>query len=296
MLAAMQGVDAKTLSTLQDDIAFRYLANLYREPTQKEIIGALASQKGVVPWQREMYGYLGEAGQALSKEDSAYKLMIPLDMETMPEGEMQKRSADIFRMVLGMTEMTGSTGITADVFNLAYDPASKNLILPLQLQTADVLDDGAWMLGNMHRNPQAVVRGRMTTDLAMYKFKLYGSEAEAGAALAAGAADLGQFPTFDEFLRLRLEGRRFNDISAEEMAQIEREYDIGQTEFDKMRFGTDDGSLPKIDQGRPQQEPELEQRLFQFACAAERTRACRWLRYVVDAVLCQDGGQRAGEV
>lgn len=28
-LASMQGVDAKTLSTLQDDIAFRYLANLY---------------------------------------------------------------------------------------------------------------------------------------------------------------------------------------------------------------------------------------------------------------------------
>ena len=73
----------------------------------------------------------------------------------------------------------------------------------------------------MHRNPQAVVRGRMTTDLAMYKFRLYGSEAEAGGA-GGRRGESGQFPTFDEFLQAALEGRRFNDISAEEMAQIER--------------------------------------------------------------------------
>jgi hypothetical protein len=223
-LAVAPGVDTKTLTALQSDIAYRYLANLYREPSQKEIIDALAGQKGVVPWQKEMYSYLGEANQALSQEDPVYKLMIPLDMETLRQGETQGRSADIYRMILGMSEMEGSTGINVDVFNIGYDPASKNLIVPLQLQTPDVLDSGQWMLGNMHSNPQAVVRGRMTADLAMYKFRLYGAEAEAGAA----GIERARFPSFDEYIQTALESRGNVPFSPEEMAAIEADYNAAE--------------------------------------------------------------------
>ena len=142
-----------------------------------------------------------------------------------------------------MSEMTPDTGLHVDVYNVGYDPNTKSMLVPVQLET--LTDDSAWLMGNMHKNPQAVTRARMTTDIAWLKHELWGTEIEGGGAMVAGGPIKSfeqQFGTFDQYRDTVLQsyGKSKKAFTPDELSELRAEYDALRTSWT-----SGDGDLPK---------------------------------------------------